>query len=267
LSVGDAAGDVALWDIAIGDVGQRRSVHNRAVRALTRAGDGVSMAVVSSDGTARLWRFLSGDSLQPLPVGRVWSMAGWRDGLILGGDGGQLMAWDATRCEPSWIGREQRGRVLAVACSADARVVASAAEDGTVALWDGDSGAERGILRHHLGAVNALALSADGRYLAAGGDDMTISIWVVAERSLQRVLRGHSGLVEALAFAPDGPLLASGAQDGTLRLWHAQSWALAEVWSGTAGPIWTVAFAPDGSAVAAGAEDGTVCLHAHEQRV
>jgi WD40 repeat protein len=136
--------------------------------------------------------------------------------------------------------------VTSVACSADGRMIASAARDGTVRLWEMHNGQQRGCLHGHEGIVNCVACSPDGRLLASGGSDGTVRIWD-AQGGLERLcLRGHKHSVWSVAFAPDSRRVASGGSDRTVRVWDVQGGQLLLCLSGHEGDVKGLAFSPDG---------------------
>ena len=94
---------------------------------------GRSVAVASSDGTARLWDVETGR-----PIGEPLA---------------------------------HRGRVDCLAFNPDGTIVATGSPDGTVRLWDADTGLPLGPPLAHKGAVPALAFSPDGRRLATACSD------------------------------------------------------------------------------------------------
>jgi WD40 repeat protein len=71
----------------------------------------------------------------------------------------------------------ERPNVLALAFSADGRMLASAGTGHVVHVWEVATGRERAALRGHEGAVYSLAFSRDGRLLASGSEDTTALVW------------------------------------------------------------------------------------------
>src|ERR1035441_5343162 len=58
-------------------------------------------------------------------------------------------------------------RILAVACSADGRWLASASADKTIILWETATGREARVLAGHTGAVTGIAFTPDGSRLVS----------------------------------------------------------------------------------------------------
>jgi WD40 repeat protein/serine/threonine protein kinase len=152
------------------------------------------------------------------------------------------------------------GSTQAVACSPDARTIATAGDDGIVRLWNADTGSPLAELKGHASRVNALAFSPDGSLLASAGDDATVRLW--DPRTTTGVclgeLKGHTGPVRAVAFASDGRSLATGSADRSIRLWDSTSHACTRTLDGHAKAVRAVAFTPDGTALASASSDGTV---------
>ena len=70
--------------------------------------------------------------------------------------------------------------VRGVALSADARILATGSEDGTVRLWETTTGRPFASLQGHTGGVWSVALSPDGTLLASGSTDGTVRLWQVS---------------------------------------------------------------------------------------
>jgi WD40 repeat protein/serine/threonine protein kinase len=146
-----------------------------------------------------------------------------------------------------------KGKVTAVAITADGARIASGGEDRAVKLWDASDG------RHLLslpGApdtpVTALAFAADGR-LAAAAKDALVRVWDVDAGRLLGTMT-HESVVSCVAFGPGGDLAATGTDDGA-HVWDARAFRrIGEVAKGD--PVHGVAFAPDGRYLAAATDDG-----------
>jgi WD40 repeat protein len=149
------------------------------------------------------------------------------------------------------------GSVHALAFNQNAKLLASAGEDGIVKLW----GLPALQLRRSFtaeGALHAVAISPDGRRILAGGAAGIATLWSIddpqpvavtlaapitsaafATNDLAAVgsgnaitlldfstktpsiteLRGHDGPVLCLSASPDGRHLVSGSADATVRIW------------------------------------------------
>ncbi len=190
------------------------------------------------------------------------------DGKTLLSDGGGLRAWEPdTGTE---LLRLQVGGG-AFALSADGKLVAAAAPDGTLSVWEWQTDKEplriKAADRSGRGLI-ALAFSPDGKTLAGCYDigSSGIRLWDVASGRLLYSLSlpevpGHTA---GLAFSPDGKLLAAAdAGNVTGRNWS----GAVQLWDVTAGTflrelptpgdsVESVAFSADGRWLAAGAESG-----------
>ena len=150
------------------------------------------------------------------------------------------------------------GPVSALACSADATVLAVASAD-TIVLWDTLKREPRRRFGIQGQRVAILAFSPDAKTLASGHADKTIHLWDLASGKELGQFGGQNGPIGSLAFSPDGKTLASGGADRYIHLWDVSSGKprgqldrQSSWWLGT------LAFALDGKTLFAGGYDGTV---------
>ncbi|MBY0524021.1 MAG: WD40 repeat domain-containing protein [Gemmataceae bacterium] len=180
--------------------------------------------------------------------------------------------------------------ILALALSADSRVLATGGMGHTIRLWDTRTGKELRRLRHRRGVI-ALAFSPDDKLLVSAGADSYVRLWnartgealhqfstkdarsCIAFSPDSRVLAIGSGgtvfrfdtdtgreltplaelevVVVALAFAPDGKTLASATEEGAIQVWDlATGKRLRDMPHGN-GSL-ALAFSPDGKLLAGG---------------
>ncbi|WP_104987827.1 AAA-like domain-containing protein [Sorangium cellulosum] len=238
--------------------------HGGAVLDAAFSPDGRSVATVSADGTARLFR--PGEREAP---------------LVLRGHG---------------LG------VVAVAFNRDGSRLATASMDGTVRLWHADGHEDRALAARG-GAPASVAFSPDGSRVVAGMSDGTIHVWRVdivdepplvvplGERVIRRAVFNHDGGrilataisgtvyivradgqgspmpleglgqgIEAAEYAPRDDRIVLAAGDGTARVLPAAAGPGPHepvVLRGHAGPVRCAAFSADGTEVITASADHT----------
>jgi WD40 repeat protein/transcriptional regulator with XRE-family HTH domain len=159
-----------------------------------------------------------------------------------------------------------------VSVSPDRKVLAVAANDGTLRLWnvaspDHPVPVGTPLANDSKDPLYTAAFSPDGRILAAAGAGQVVQLWNVSDPAHPvrlPSLTGPTNTIYSIAFSPDGKIVAAGSADKTVRLWDiadpARPVPLGRPLSGGAGYVESVAFSPDGQLLAAADAAGTVLL-------
>jgi len=150
------------------------------------------------------------------------------------------------------------GAVTSSAVSADGKLLATGAWDGSVRLWEAGSGRLLYLLPDAMTEdIEGIAFSPDGTAVAAVSRNSNGAVWDVATGERKYEVRLHEDSCESVAWSPDGLLLATGAWDGTIRFWDGNTGAKRLVIEAHEEGIFTLAFSPDGARVASGAQEGS----------
>jgi WD40 repeat protein len=152
-----------------------------------------------------------------------------------------------------------------VSFSPDAKLIATANDDGRVRIWDAAAGT---LVKEF--AVDAAArsprkvlsvvFSPDGRLLATAGEDSIVRLWRTSDWRIEATLSGHTDEIWQLVFAHGGSLLISASDDRTARIWDVAAHRLAVPPLQHAGPVWSVDVAADGGTIATASSDGSIHL-------
>lgn len=155
--------------------------------AAALAANGRVLAVVTRDGSARMYGLTATGALQP-----------------------------------QWSKRVARSDRVAAQFSPDGRLFALSSA-GRVMVLDAVTGRPMQNLERRFGEgdVRCLAFSPDGRQIAIGskGPEPVVRVSDVITAAEQSTFSGHSGDVNSVGFSHDGRTLASGGTDGTVLLW------------------------------------------------
>src|SRR5262249_9961238 len=144
---------VRLWDAATGKQLHRFRGHQNPALAVAAAPDGRLLASAAArENAVRMWDVASGEELRQLRAEPGWirSLAFAPDGRTLAAIGAEdtLHLWDVAtgrgshacaarqRHPPAGQGENAEPGIRHVAFSANGRLLAACANDGTVSLWD-----------------------------------------------------------------------------------------------------------------------------------
>lgn len=154
---------------------------------------------------------------------RVTALAAIDDGGVLvgGGNDGSLVFWSREPGKPvraTVVAKAHPQSVLAAACSADGKLVASGCRGGVLRVWNAATRERLWESRRHTEAIEDVRFAPDGTLLTAS-HDATVRWWnATTGQELRRVR--HDAQVYSLAIGVDGATLFSGGDDPGLRAWR-----------------------------------------------
>ena len=252
--------------------------HRALVREIVYSPDGLTLASVSNDNTAKIWSANDGRLLSTLEKqhdtenhdGFICSIAYSPDGtnLATANRNGIVSLWNVSNgCILTTLEVQGRNTVSSIVYSPDGTTFATAGHDGHLDLWDASTGKSLPALEEYPQPASSseqgimdLVYSPDGANLAAACRDSKVRVWNIKDGQLKFTLEGHSGLVRTVLYSPDGESLVSSSNDNTLKLWRSHDGCLLATLEGHSRIIKDVSYSPDGSTLASASDDYTVKL-------
>lgn len=128
---------------------------------------------------------------------------------------GMLKLWDVASKEYRWIRPAHGTRIRRLEFSRDGKVLASAADDRSLALWNAETGQALHALEGSSLSFNSLAFHPDN-LLAAALPGLRVGLWDVETGELQRVIEGDrtQRLIGQFAITNDGSMLLAARAPG-----------------------------------------------------
>lgn len=198
--------------------------HDRGIAQTKFSPNGVYLASVSADKTAKIWMVQSGQLVHTL------------DGHLAG--------------------------ISALSWSPDSLHLATGSDDKTIRIWNVETGEQvHKPWYGHSNYVFSVAFSPKGNMLASGSYDEALFIWDVRGARQMRSLPAHSDPIGSVDFTPDGTLVASCATDGLIRVWDTGSGqCLRTIVHEDNAKVVSLRFSPNGKYIAAWTVDNCVRL-------
>ncbi len=250
---------IRLWSLATGE--KVRTIPSRDV-----------MQTVVADSLGWMISTVAGPSLdiKTWPSGEFVRMRGYHEFLCYalalspsqrwmatGGYDRRILVYRTAGGDPVLSLSGHRGNIMALAFSADERVLLSSSFDETLSAWSVEGGHRLWTIQ--AGLINQLIVAPGDRVLGAGQDGW-IYEWNIHDGVLLRKLHAQTAAVTSIALDPKGDRLASASEDGNVRLWEYSTWESKGCMTGHRGAVNSIVITPDGKRLASAGHDGSVRL-------
>ena len=220
-------GDLAVWDLATGQLKHRLLGHRSDVYDLAVFPDGITCASVDRNGWVRIWDLQEGQLLREFHAARkpLSSVAVSADGrwLATASWSGRIKLWSLKEVDakPRYL-VGHHGVVNRLVFTPDSSQLASCSRDKTARIWNVATGKERFVLKGHGAPISRLDVSPDGKLVATASEDRTVKIWSVAEGKVKRTLtlREMPRPMHTVLFAPDNSEIISNGDRGGLQFFR-----------------------------------------------
>ncbi len=266
--------ELALWDIASGEIVRRFEGHQKPAWDVAVSADGQLLLSASADpfgtggtvdNSVRLWdletgeeqRQFTSDSTGFLSV--VFTPDGTGALAGLGGGDPVVMYYNLADGSERRFEQVHTDAVWSVSIAGDGGMALSGSGDNLMVLWDVTTGKPIRTLIGHGSAVLGASVSPDGRTgFSAGSFDTTLRIWDLANGAeIQRDSTSQSGPTNTFALNQTQTQALLGAGDGIVILWDTTDREVIYPLVGHKTEIRSVAISPDGKLGAAGAINDT----------
>jgi WD40 repeat protein/serine/threonine protein kinase len=258
--VGDAAGNVHIWELATGTELHVFSADAAPINVIAYSPDGHYIVTSSDDGVVRLLDANTGEVL------RIYETR-WAGGIgfspdsqrVVFSSGNTAQVLQVESGDVLWtvqVANTKNGAVF----SPDGRYVLIATFDKRAYLLDATTGEEIRQFVGHTEGIFTATFSPDGQYVLTSSLDYSARLWDTETGLELRRFTGHTGSVYGIAFSPDGHKILTGGRDTTMRVWNIQGNNERGTYSGGEGFMYGLRFSPDGQYVLVGTIDGSASL-------
>ena len=262
---------IHLWDMTSGQKMGTLTGHSGIVWSVTFSPDGEMLASVSSDGTARIWDWRSGELLKTLDFpDQVGSVSFSPDGQMLAVGGlDELQSLHAaiwTFSTGSWtplLKIPEYVNITALSYSPNGRWLVGGGASRNVQVWRTSDGTSIFTL-NHANQVLDVAVSPDSSSAATATCGFTVDdqctegsvwLWDLSTGKLINRLADFPDVVESVAFSVDGSSLIAASRDGTLRVYDTVNYE-PQFEADPPGGNGIMTLSPDGGLLATGGNNG-----------
>lgn len=249
------------FTVASGEIVRRFTGHDDRVNDIALSPNGLALATVSDDGTAKLYDTASGALLRTISgTGNLTCVAYAPDGgsIAFGQSNGAILQIKLSDGSTMRTYASHTNAVRDVQFSPDGSQLFSGGLDRRAILWSTNDGT---ILRDfaHTLAVNGVAFNpSDATMVATACADNNVRLFNTTGGGELATLSSHTEPVNAVAFNKGGDTLFSAADDDTAKSWTSATGALVATFSGHTGNVLSLLVTPDDASLITGSADGDV---------